>query len=63
MKQSAGGTINEASDIPQITEYTESMFAKNDHDFREGQTNQEIAEVTIFYYAELPYSFQALLSL
>lgn len=63
MKQAAGGTIDETSDIPQITEYTESMFAKNDHDFREGQVNQEIAEVTSIPYAELPYPFQALLSM
>lgn len=40
MKNAAGGTINEATDIPQITEYTESMFAKNDHDYRDGQITQ-----------------------
>lgn len=40
MKQAAGGTINETADIPEITEYTESMFAKNDHDFRDGQITQ-----------------------
>lgn len=53
MKQAAGGTVNQATDVPQITEYTESMFAKNDHEYREGQVTQEVAEVILFFYGRI----------
>lgn len=53
MKNAAGGNLNESTDIPTITEYTESMFAKNDHDYREGQVTQEIAEVFFLINEEL----------
>ena len=45
MKDKCGQDLNEQTNLKDILEYTELMFAKNDHAYREGTRSRQLAEV------------------
>jgi hypothetical protein len=40
MKSEAGGNLNEEVDMKEVLEYTELVFAKNDHYYNNGDINK-----------------------
>ena len=45
--------MNEEKHMADILQYTEAMFAKNDHAYREGARSKQIAEVNLFNHLGL----------
>ena len=46
MKDKCGHDLQEQKNLADILEYTEGMFAKNDHSYREGVRSRQLAEVS-----------------